>query len=312
MRRAAVLTMWAMTSFARAAADTEILQASKSPSALARYIESHRNFDWRPLWRALELSDTPILPCEEPFQCATEQIKVAAPPQTVMAIHLPAGAVVYIRYFGDDRKGWRRAGAITATIKNHPPRHSVTRVGTKPFLHISTQGVSGSDMSSEVEWWLDLTRPEFEPAFAFTPQGSQHRMGFGVSRVIRATATPKVQGPKETIEVNLELEYAGLGPLGKTRYIATYQRTPGKSDFTLRNVKTADEAPTPISNQEYLELTDLLDGPTNEQLLRNALPGLKRLATTGNADAKSWLRSILENCKDTPGKRVLLDLLTRQ
>jgi hypothetical protein len=312
MRRAAVLTVWAMTSFAHAAADTEILQASKSPSALARYIESHRNFDWRPLWAALGLSDAPILPCEEPFQCATEQIKVATPPQTVMAIHLPVGAVVYIRYIGDERTGWRRSGAITATIKNHPPRHTVIRVGTKPFLQISTQGVSGSDMSSEVEWWLDLTRPEFKPVFAFTPQGGQNRMGFGVSRIIRATATPKVQGPKETIEVNLELEYAGLGPLGKIRYIATYQRPPGKLDFTLRDVKTAGTPTTPFSNKEYLELTDLLDGPTNEQLLRNALPGLKKLAATGNADAKDWLRSIVENCKDTPEKRVLLDLLARQ
>lgn len=312
MLRAAVLTVWAMTSFAHAAAESELLQASKSPSALARYIESHRNFDWRPFWRALALSDTPILRCEGPFDCATEQIKVTSPSQTVLAIHLPAGAVVYIRYIGDERKGWRRAGAITATIKNHPPRHSVIRVGTKPFLQISTQGVSGSDISSEVEWWLDLTRPEFKPAFAFTPQGGQNRMGFGVSRAIRATASPKVQGPNETIEVNLELEYAGLEPLGKTRYIATYQRPPGKPDFTLRDVKTVGTPPTPISNQEYEELTDLLDGPTNEQLLRYALPSLKKLATTGNADAKDWLRSMLENCKDTPERRVLLDLFVRQ
>jgi hypothetical protein len=221
MRRAAILAVWAMTSFALAAADTELLQASKSPDDLARYIESHRNFDWRPLWRALELSGTPLLPCEAPLQCATEQIKITVPPQTVVAIHLPAGAVVYIRYFRDERSGWRRDRAVTATMKNYPPRHTIIRLGTKPFLQISTQGVSGSVASSEVERWIDLTRPEFKPVFAFTPQAGQNRMGFDVSRVIRATAALKVQGLNETIEINLELEYAGLGPLGNARYIAT-------------------------------------------------------------------------------------------
>lgn len=263
-----------MIALAHAAADTELLQASKSPNGLARYIESHRNFDWRPLWRALELSDTPILPCEAQLQCATEQIKLTVPPQTVVAIHLPAGAVVYIRYIGDERKGWRRAGAIAATIKNHPPRHSVIRVGTKPFLQFSEQGVSGSDISSELEWWIDLTRPEFEPVFGFTPQGRQNRMGFGVSRIIRATATPKVQGTTETIEVNLELEYAGLETLGKTNYIAPLPTPYIPFPASQQNTATTSPQPaeTPVAARSWPPTASRRSATPNPEWYNSPLP----------------------------------------
>lgn len=53
MRGIAVLTVWAMTALAHAAADPGLLPTSNSPNELARYIESHRNFDWQPLWRNL-------------------------------------------------------------------------------------------------------------------------------------------------------------------------------------------------------------------------------------------------------------------
>ncbi len=66
-----------------------------------------------------------------------------------------------------------------------------------------------------------------------------------------------------------------------------------------------------LSNKAFEDLADVNMGPTNEQLLVYALPGLKEVASGRNADAKNWLRFMLTNCKATPEKRMLMELLAK-
>jgi hypothetical protein len=219
---------------------------------------------------------------------------------------------VYLRYFGSEDKGWRVGGSYAAPIKNYPRRHGIARVGGKPFLQIASQGVTGSDVSSEIENWFDLSQPSLEPAFSFAPQGHQNRLGFGVSRTIHASASPGAIGPTETIELILEVRYSGFEiDLGAGEYSATFERGPQQKSFTLRKAETIQARPQTISNKAFEDLVDLNEGPTNEQLLIYALPRLKEVAAGKNADAKEWLKLMLSNCKDTPEKRTLLELLAK-
>jgi len=91
---------------------------------------------------------------------------------------------------------------------------------------------------ARVEVWIDLTQPDLQPVFAFSPQGHQDRLGFGISRTIHASASPKVIGQMETINVYLEVRYSGSDvELGRGEYSATYERRAQQKNFTLRDVK---------------------------------------------------------------------------
>ena len=313
MSRVVTAMVFSWMAFAQKTPDSELVSASKSPYDLARYIDSHTNFDWKPLWNSLGLVDASLLPCEWPAGCSTELLTVLEPQQTVLVIDTQWNAEVYVRYFGSESGGWRRAGAYAVPIKNYPPRHQVSRLDRKSFLRIAAQGVSGSDVSSEVEQWIDLNQPDFKPVFAFTTQGHQSRLGFGISREIHASARPDIIGQVETIKINLEVRYSGidvdLG--GWSQYTATYERDPQQKDFTLRDVKSGLTGSSTMSNKEFEDLVDLDAGPANEHLLVYALAGLKEVASGKNVNAKEWLRSMLGHCKDTPEKRELFELLAK-
>lgn len=309
MRRAAALFTLALAALGQPAPDADLLKAADNPAALADYIDTHLDFDWEPLWKAVGLKDAGLLACERSLACYTELLRVADPPQTILAIRMPAGNVAYIRYLGDDRTGWRLSGAYAATTRNYPPRQELAFIGARPFLRLSSQGVSGSDVSSEIEEWIDLSRTEFEPVFDFSPQGGERRF-FGVGREIKSTARAKTNGAAETIEVNVDILFFGLAGLNRVHYLATYDRQPGQPKFELSGVKpVSSNAPT-ISIEEFKNLMDLDEGPSNEQLLRYAWPGLNRVARSGSAKAKDWLRKALDHCKDTEEKRALLALLS--
>ncbi len=199
MYRFASIVLVSSVAFAQTAPAPEIVRAAKSPYDLARYIDSHVGFEWGPLWNALGVGGS-LRPCENSGDCSTELITVLDPPQTILVIDTPWETEVYVRYLGSEKEGWRQAGAHSAFIKNYPRRHSMTRVGKQPFLRVASQGVSGSGVSSEVEQWFDLSRPEFKPVFSFTSQGSQNRLGFGLNRELHAFASPGINGQFETIE----------------------------------------------------------------------------------------------------------------
>jgi hypothetical protein len=204
--------------------ETGIVLAARSPYELARYIDSHRNFEWAPLEKALELGGG-LMSCEAIGDCPVELITVLEPQQTLLLVDTPGGNELIVRYFGDGSRGWQRAGAEVFWIKNYQPRHAVTNIGRKPFLRVSQQGSSGSDISSENEAWFDLTRRDFKAVFGFQPDGIQSRLSFGISRHIKAHASPRVDGEIEAIEVYASVRYSIWSvELGQEDVCGTYER----------------------------------------------------------------------------------------
>jgi hypothetical protein len=281
-----------------------------NPYDLAKSIDSH-NVDWASIWRKLGVTDPPDIPRCDPSSgllCSAAAITVFNPSQVIVAVFGPED--VYLRFL-EAGSGWRYAGNYIAIEKNFGQRYEISRRFDKSFLRVSTQGANGSNWDSEIEAWFDLSLPDFKPVFGFTAQGSENRMGLGISREVHAGVLGWGSDP-DTIDLDVEIRYSSGYDidLGFARYKATYERPAKKAEYSLREVRPFQSDSPAISNKAFEDLADIVDdGISNEQLLIYTQPRLKQIASGLNADAKDWLRSVLSVCKDTPEKRTLQALL---
>ena len=301
--------------------DAEIAAAAKSPVTLARYVESHNSVDWKALRNALGLNASQywLEPCgsnipaaEEP--CSAETVTIANPEQAIVIIRGGdlSYTVEHLRYLQDPKGGWQFAGENSAFKKDGPSHHEVMRVGGKPFLKISSNHSQvGVGVRQEIEDWFDLTQRDFEPVFSYTVDGHENRFGFGVSRTIHAQCSLSQQSGLEGIDLILSVHFQGPGIDLEAMYLGIYERPANAKKFTLPIAYSGLDRRTTISTKDFEELADPFEGPSNEKLLIYALPGLQKIATGSDPDAKEWLRSILSFAKETPEKRSLLGLLAK-
>ena len=110
------------------------------------------------------------------------------------------------------------------------------------------------------------------------------RASVGRHRLIQAVAQPGPAGNStETIELDVEIHFtiSYEGDLGYSRYKATYEHAPKQNRFTLHSIQWRSGKVLKISNNAFEKLADIQteDGPTDEQLIVYALPGLKAVAT---------------------------------
>jgi hypothetical protein len=318
MKRAAAAMILASIAYAQNARQAGVAEAAKSPVSMARYVEAHaEDFDWDALWNALGTPAPktiyPLCGGSTIYSCSTEIVTVLSPDQTIVIIQ--SGGIrthdVYLRYLQQPDGGWRFAGERLAVLyDDYPRRHEVGRIGSKPFLKISSDlSQVGGGFGQRVEDWFDLTLPDFEPAFSFTAEGSLPNFGFRVNRNLKAQTIPVSTSGIERINLILSVTFTGLGrSLAAEMYTGVYERSSSANKFTLRRASQGFAGlgtATPTEDFEALEGAGL----TDEQALVYALPGLQQIATGSDAEAKKWLREALAEVKDTPEKRQLLDLL---
>jgi hypothetical protein len=295
--------------------DQELSRAAKNPYDLARYIDSHLGFDWGVMWRVLGAEPVFIQPCgklsDGKKRCSTELITVLDPDQIVLVIQGDATpADVYVRFLQEKTGTWRFAGTFEAFIHNHPRRHEVDRSTGQPFLRVSSQGLRGSDVDSEIEDWFDLTQPGFEPIFSFPVEGHQQPVGFGISRRIVGTINTK----QDEIDVTLQVHFSATNSehdlsLGVGWYSGAYTRAKGAKQFSLQNAYEGFGRQLKMLLTEFEALADLDEGPSDEDLIHYAMAGLKDLASGRDSAAKNWIKQFLTKVRDTPEVRELKALL---
>jgi len=63
---AVVISAFALPGHAIADVETDLARAAKSPYDIARFVDTHKTFDWAPLWKALGIDPNPVqlMPCE--------------------------------------------------------------------------------------------------------------------------------------------------------------------------------------------------------------------------------------------------------
>ena len=118
-----------------------IADVATSPYDLAKFVETHHDFDWAPLWRALHITDERVFlqPCEQEFTgvppCSTELITVVDPHLVILILkHESTGLEAFLRYQPVGAGRWQFFGAYAPNVKYFGPGHRVTRFGAKPFL----------------------------------------------------------------------------------------------------------------------------------------------------------------------------------
>jgi hypothetical protein len=282
-------------------------QTAVNPYDLARFIDSHTNIDWAPIWKAWGVAKPPEMPtCGRGLdRCSADVITVPKPSQAILAVEGWLSDT-YLR-FVEDGSGWRFAGAYHTSANFHPGRYEVTRIAGERFLRVSGDDAYGTGVDSEIETWFDLSRADFEPVFAFTVQGWDFLEELAINRKIYASASPR---SANSIDLELEVVYSGDGvDLGSAEYRATYKRAPDQQQFSLRRVEPYPRELPAISNKDFDELAKIAIGPSNERLLVYTLPRLKEIASGPDSEVKDWLRDVLARCKDTPEKRALQALL---
>jgi hypothetical protein len=300
------LAVFALVALSLNGQPAQFARAAKNPYDLAKYLGQQGSFPWPLVWQALRVSEPPSSPLCEP--CSIDVITVQ-PSQAILAIESwPVD--IYLR-FQENQSMWQYTGAYTAFRKNYPSRYEVSRVGGKPFLRVSIQGANGSNWDSEMEEWFDLSQKTFEPVFGFTVQGTENRMGFGVSRSVQAIAIS--DGSADEIKLRVRIRFSAYHEtdLGSVDYDATYARESSSEDFTLRAVQPTLEHGLKITASQFEALANIVtdDGITAEQLMSYVMPRLREIASGTDTDAKGWLESILSFSKDTPEKRELEAIL---
>ena len=292
-------------------AQPDLAHAARNPYD-SRFIDSHRDFDWMPMWNSLGVEPRFIQPCgrlsDGRSLCSTELITVLDPDQVILQIIgdiTPAD--IYLRFLKQRDGGWKFAGAHEAYLHNHPRRHEMVRNSGTPFLLISSQGLRGSDVDSEIESIFDLTRPGFDPVLTYIVTGHQQRLDPGISRRIQGTLVFETSGQSSVI---YEVEFYAIGPkswhLGSLTMDAQYVNVNGK--FTLQTA-TSSYRRTKIVRSEAEALLDLEAGPSSENLVRYGLRGLKDLAAGQDTEAHDWLRRFLVGLRDTSEVQELKSLL---
>ena len=268
------------------------------------------------MWKALRVDASDagnLFPCENQGSCTTELIVFLDPDQTILHIHDGGVWDTYLRYLGTPSSGWRFSGAFTPMFRYFPQRHETARLGNKPFLRISTQGVNGSDVGTEIEKWFDLTQPDFAPVFSFSPQGWGLDY-LGGPPVIRLNHSYHGyayvdSNDSETINLSIDISFKASDDtsefdLGSANYLGVYKRDQGQKKFSLRAAYPTRDRHSPIPNARF----EALDGAyalENEEALFYILNPLKRIASGPDTPEKRWLQRFLAICEDTPEKRAI-------
>ncbi len=304
-----------MTNVAEASA---ISVAAKSPITLAQYLKTHKNSDWDAMWKALGV---PVRDGIEPRcglspeeSCATQIIDVANPDQAILVVEtsVPRSDDIYLRYMKTQDGGWQFAGQQSVFFNEGVREHEITRVGNKPFLTtLSDHGQNGVSIQQRIQSWFDLTQPGLEPVFSFTIEGSEWGFAQLVGRSFKATLKPSVIPGGERIDVSLDMSFDGIGMSFAVPYSAVYERRAMDKKFVVR-AAYAGSPSTPISGENFQRLADPFEGPSKEKLLVYAFPGLQKIASGSDGDARGWLELVLERAGDTPEKRALMQLLGKR
>lgn len=307
MYRLSATIILASVAFAQNAPDAEIVSAAKSPFDLARYINSHDDIAWEPLWKSLGVDVNLGLAC--PINCEAELITVDNPEQVILIVNASLPYDVYLRYQKGAGGEWRVTGKYYANVWDGTPhRHEIVRAGRTQFLLISTNGGHGSGLGEEMENWLDLSRSGFDPVFSYAVRGHSDAMGAGISREIEGSA--HATSPTEIeLRLTMYLSYSsgGVG-LGRFEFFGNYTRAMGGT-FALQSVRSG-YPPSPITKEDFQSFVRA-SGESEEQDIKYALPRLKEIAAGKNDDATQWLKRILDRTADSPEKRALLELLAK-
>lgn len=189
----------------------DLARAAKSPYDLARFVNTHVEFSWEPMARALGINDYSHLPCgQEGFgpnlelmhqpTCSAAVLRVANPPQAI-AILYPTGIGPTLLRYRQKGSSWEFAGAYELMGKDLLPVYTVIRFGKRSYFIVRHREMPGSGLQSEIEEWIDLETAKFEPVFSLVISEIFSDITSGTDQETVASIASWETEPVEIIEV---------------------------------------------------------------------------------------------------------------
>jgi hypothetical protein len=294
----------------------DVASSAASPYDLAKFVETHSNFDWKPLWLKLGITDEKIsLPrCDAGRRgvapCSAELIAAGEPLQMIVLLeHNASMFQVCLRYQNVGPGAWRFAGAYAPFVKYFQPEHRLVRFGEKPFFIATRQGEAGTGLSTKVEDWIDLTREQFEPVLSFTSEGRMTPLPEGIERTAGGLVAALDTEPAERITVAFHIGFAAVLRAGETVPLGT--RTDDVAYVRAASGRfEIDPSRSTASPQDVETFYNDLDSKfSGAEFLKFHLKGLTAVASGRDAKARRWLTEYLQSCPDTPESKRLKALL---
>lgn len=300
---AAIVSPLAIAQTLTQAETAELARAAKNPFDLAKFIDNHPAPGWR-IDVKIATHQLVVAPdyTQRDFEaCKTKLLTVKRPEQVIVVIECE-WFKGFVRYTRQSSGSWQAEGAADAGYRA-PQEYQLDDASGTPFFRYSFEGMHGSDVSGYFEDWIDLTRPGFKAAFGIMPEGWEDRRLEGIGRKISTNVVERNNEIRATLHIQFFTNHHDtLATLATT---LVYSRTDPAGPFRCHSLDPG------VSCKDVDTLTYLSEGdsPTEEYLIRFALPGLKKIAAGPDSETKQWLREYLAKRKNTPEVRELRALL---
>jgi hypothetical protein len=291
----------------------DLASSAASPYDLAKYVKTHSDIDWGPLWAKLGVNPAVIfLPLHDP--CSATVIKVESPAQTIVALQAKtSGFEVFLDYVRSGGHAWRFKGAYSPFVKYFPATDRIAHFGTKVFLLVTGQGEAGTGLSTHYQEWIDLTSERFEPVFGFTPEGDKSSLGQGVERTESGRVVAVDLGQRQSITVEYRMRFTYVPDEGRPQSLGVrsdrvvYSRKGNTGKFEI------DPARSTASAQDVGQFYENLDAETScDDFVRFDFAGLKAVASGVNSNLRARLADYLHGCGNTEQARQLKSLLSHR
>jgi len=297
--------------------------ASVSPYEIKQYIEEHQKDEFVSLaeyWNRLGID---VEEWEKYGRCEASIFDLALGPGE--------GTKVMLRLY--DHSGWSMGGTRYLLFKptsaaHHTkwkllghvdfqdqryevPEHRILSSAADHWLVVTILAGRGSGYGLHIDIWYEIADSGMKdvlsyPTGKFLSWGDPFPVIEASSKVI--SATTESDRTRVVIEFTASyVLYGGahlnekVGLWAKTQS-AVFVRSSGQERFSL------DDRESQLSNKELDAVYDG-EGPSNSEILRYNFEDLERIATSTNEKAKEWLRSYLNECRNTGERERLLKAL---
>lgn len=193
----------------------------RTPVDLVRYVNAHVPFEWRAMGEITGSAGYVIQDCAEyKPDCSAALLEVPDLPVEIVVLRKDAAPPAFLLY-RKNAAAWEFSGAYGVGSELEPDYRVIQR-GSKTYLEVTRGGLSRGGIDVEIEDWIDLSGPEFTPAFSlFTKIKRSEDREYETTASIVSWDT----GPVETIRVEYRAsDEQDQRPAGTRTASATFLR----------------------------------------------------------------------------------------
>src|SRR5262249_5305163 len=289
-------------------------QGTLSPYHIERYIKDNKTANLKELFQLLGPTDTSEMPnTYEGFSARHWDIPTGDGKNVVLRISYGDG-YDNSRYlvFREDAVGgadslWTFVGYFDCAGQHYyPPDERVEAGFGRVWFVVQEVWERGSGISLFGENWYEISDKPPREVLSYPKSG--HNFNFPIldRKFWTDVKSHGLADGVHRVDVWFGANYTfnGERDLFSKMQIAHYSWNEERHRFTLEKAGSDNDV-----SEEQLNSIYTIDSFNDDKFVMYALPNLLRLATNGSTEQKDWLTEFLDNLKNSPEKRKLLDAM---